>query len=150
MNFAAACGLLTFRKKKRIVEVRVGEAAQQWRMLTVLKSGLSAFQQLQLTTPVLKDPVPFCDLRGRVPVYMWHTYTHSQRLTHTHKTKNKGIWPGIVVHVFTPTTWETEIGVNSWNSKASLIHLPSSGRARTTQTDPVLKQNKTKNNGTLL
>ena len=92
MNFAAACGLLTFRKKKRIVEVRVGEAAQQWRMLTVLKSGLSAFQQLQLTTPVLKDPVPFV-ISEEGFLYTCGTHILTLKGSHIHiklKTKESG------------------------------------------------------------
>lgn len=48
MSLAAACGPLTFRRKERRVEDRVG-GGPAVRVLTVLDSDLFASQHLQLT-----------------------------------------------------------------------------------------------------
>ena len=53
---------------------------------------------------------------------------------------------GIVLHTFSPSTWEAEAGGSLF--KASLVYTVSSRIARTMsmERDPVTKQNKTKQN----
>jgi hypothetical protein len=53
------------------------------------------------------------------------------------------LWPGVVVHAFSPSTWEAETGKIS-EFEASLVYKVSSRTARAIQRNPVSKnKNKT-------